>query len=146
MNPVPNSSNTLVAQPLQGNTASTGTSSPLRASTHFASLPQSSYESHAVDHVVVMPERMPYMSRKRRLFRSLLVPPNISISMGQGMGSQRANLVPIQQQPSGINIISYTDSGIPQTITADGAMNNAMNTSVVTYPFITVCISLRYIH
>ena len=66
------------------------------------------------------------------------MPPNLSISMGQGMNSQRANMVPLQQQPNGINIISYTDGGMPQTMTADGSVNNPINTSVVTYPFITV--------
>lgn len=58
--------------------------------------------------------------------------------MGNGITAQRTNLVPLQQQPNGMNIISYTDGGISQTISADGSVNAAMNPSVVTYPFIPV--------
>ena len=60
--------------------------------------------------------------------------------MGNGIATQRTSLVPLQQQPNGMNIISYTDGGISQTISADGSINATISPSVVTYPFITVSI------
>lgn len=60
------------------------------------------------------------------------------IGMNSGMNSTRNNVMAVQPQAAPMNIISYSDSGVTQSMGGEGGLSGGMNSTMVAYSYITV--------